>query len=130
MTVQAFALSAVARLRVRFYPSSGLHRFLGVVGEETPQDAELTIQQKKDAIWVADRVNRVANRTLWESKCLVRGMVAQRLLRHYGIPSTLYLGVGRDDERKMVAHAWVRCGSFFVTGGNGENYAVVAKFRY
>jgi hypothetical protein len=44
------------------------------------------------------------------------------------ISSTLYLGVGKDNDQ-MVAHAWLRCGQLYVTGGNGSNYSMVAKFR-
>ena len=64
----------------------------------------------------------------WESKCLVRAMTARKLLKEAGIHSTLYLGVGKD-EGKMIAHAWLRCGQMYVTGGNGSSYAMVAKFR-
>ena len=34
----------------------------------------------------------------------------------------------RLEEEKMVAHAWLRCGEMYVTGGNGEGYAIVSKF--
>ena len=74
------------------------------------------------------RVNRITEHTLWESKCLVRAMTARKLLKEAGIHSTLYLGVGKD-EGKMIAHAWLRCGQMYVTGGNGSSYAMVAKFR-
>ena len=39
----------------------------------------------------------------------------------------MYLGCGTEDD-KMVAHAWLRCGEMYVTGGDGEGYAVVSKF--
>ena len=29
----------------------------------------------------------------------------------------------------MIAHAWLRCGQIYVTGGDGQGYAVVAKFK-
>ena len=45
-----------------------------------------------------------------------------------GVNTTLYLGVGKEDGN-MVAHAWLRCGQLYVTGGNGNGYAMVAKFR-
>ena len=28
----------------------------------------------------------------------------------------------------MKAHAWIRCGKMYITGGNGAGYATVAKF--
>lgn len=129
LTLWALWLSGIARARVRFYPAAGLHRFFGEKGAETPFETPQP-EQRRHIWWVSDKVNRVAGRTPWESKCLVRAMVAQRMLRHYRLASTLYLGVGRGEDNKMVAHAWVRCGTFYVTGGDGVDYATVAKFRY
>ena len=39
----------------------------------------------------------------------------------------LYLGCAVN-EGKMVAHAWLRCGKMYITGGNGSGYAIVDKF--
>jgi len=36
--------------------------------------------------------------------------------------------VGKDENGKMIAHSWLRCGKMYVMGGNGEGYGVVAKF--
>ena len=44
-----------------------------------------------------------------------------------GIASTIYLGVFKENG-KLKAHAWLRCGQLYLTGGNGEGMAVVAKF--
>ena len=62
-----------------------------------------------------------------ESKCLVRALAAQRLLCRRGLSSTLYLGCGME-EGKMVAHAWLRFGEMYVTGGDGGGYTTVARF--
>lgn len=40
----------------------------------------------------------------------------------------MYLGC-KLEEGKMVAHAWIRCGRMYVSGGSGEDYSVVDKFR-
>ena len=129
LTVKAVIYAAVARFRVYFYPGGKLHRYLGDKDVETTSDFP-DIEQMRDIRFVINIVDRVAQRVPWESKCLVQAMVAQRLLRDYGIESTLYLGVGRDKEagNKMIAHAWVRSGPHSICGGHGEGYAVVAKF--
>jgi len=130
LTVKAIFYAAVARFRVFFFPGNRLHRYLGEMGAETGTEAPGSDEGRNIAL-VSRRVKRVAARLPWESKCLVQSMVAQRLLRDYGMNSTLYLGVGRDkdDNDKMTAHAWVRCGPYSVSGGDGEGYAAVAKFR-
>ena len=130
LTIKAVFLAAIARFRIFFYSGSKLHRYLGERGSETEEDEIEEVASKRDIFYVSDKVARVAHRVPWESKCLVQAMVAQRLLKGYGLRSTLYLGVGRDNENdgKMIAHAWVRCGPYHVCGGNGEGYGIVASF--
>ncbi len=99
---------------------------MGIRGEESKEKE--TEENYRYAYHVAYAVSRVCNRTAWESKCLVRALCAQRLLHKKGIESTLYLGCGKE-EGKLVAHAWLRCGEVYVTGGNGAEYATVDKFR-
>lgn len=125
ITIQAWLYSAVFRFRILYVKSDKLRRKWGQEGEESPETA--TREEYKYAKRVSYAVNHVCNKTKWESKCLVRALTAQKLLRKKGILSTLYLGCGLEDG-KMVAHAWLRCGKMYVTGGNGSDYAIVDKF--
>ena len=43
-------------------------------------------------------------------------MAAMAMLKRRGITSTLYLGLAKDDEAKLQAHAWLRCGNRIITG--------------
>lgn len=124
-TIQAWVYSAVFRFRILYTKPHKLAGKWGKEGEESSYEA--TIEEYRYAKRVAYAVNHVCNKTKWESKCLVRALTAQKLLRKKGIPSTLYLGCGLKDG-KMVAHAWLRCGRMYVTGGNGAEYAIVDKF--
>ena len=52
-----------------------------------------------------------------------------RMLEKRGIESTLYLGTARDESGKMIAHAWLRSGPYYITGSEGmERFTVVGKF--
>lgn len=126
MTLAVYAYTAFYRLTILMIPSKIQQRYWGRSGEESPEME--TGENYAYARLVSKHVNRVANKTQWESKCLVRALTARKLLLRKGITCTLYLGVGKDEEGKMVAHAWLRCGEYFVTGGNGAGYAMVAKF--
>lgn len=126
LTIQVYLYSAYYRLRIKFQPQDKMQDLIfGVRGEESP--AEETRENLKTARIIGYHVDRVTEHTPWESKCLVRALTAGRILKKRHIASTLYLGVGKDNE-KMVAHAWLRCGQLYVTGGNGAPYAMVAKF--
>lgn len=125
MTIEAYLLSAFYRLCILWVKPDVLHRYWGEEGKESPWEADTEVYRY--ARKVAYSVDHVCTRTAWESKCLVRALTAQRLLKRKHIPSTLYLGCGME-EGKMIAHAWLRCGGMYVTGGDGTGYAVVDKF--
>lgn len=119
-----------------FYSAKYRHEMLSLKGNEMKRNwgyegKESTWDEPKDTYKYAARVgyvvDRICTRTVWESKCLVRALTAQRLLKRKKIDSTLYLGCGMDQD-KMIAHAWLRCGEMYVTGGNGEGYGIVSKF--
>ena len=127
VTLQAWFYSAIYRFQILYRKSDKIKNRWGMRGEESPEKAD--IEEYRYAKKVAYAVNQVCNKTRWESKCLVRALTAQRLLKKKGIASTLYLGCGLDEKGAMIAHAWLRCGEMYVTGGNGKEYAMVEKFR-
>ena len=125
LCAHALLLSAYYRMQIFFVKPAKLHKKWGVRGEET-----VTTEPKevyRYAYWVSYAVDKVCSRTAWESKCLVRALCARHLLKRKGIGSTLYLGC-KNDNGKILAHAWLRCGGMFVTGGTGEEYATVDKY--
>ena len=122
---KALCCSAYYRLCIKMIKPAKLHKRWGVQGEGSP--AEDTLENYRYAYRVAYAVDRICTRTAWESKCLVRALSAQRLLKKKGIHSTLYLGCALE-EGKMLAHAWLRVGTMYVTGGNGEGYSIVDKY--
>lgn len=126
-TIYAYLCSAKYRFLIRFIKPKYLYRYWGEEGRES--DMEEINANYRYCYEVAKIVDNTCNKTKWESKCLVRALTAQRFLRYKGIHSTLYLGCAIK-EGKMVAHAWLRCGEMYVTGGNGEKdgYAVVDRF--
>lgn len=126
MTIKIYIYTCFYRMCILWMPKPRFEKMIGERGVES--ELEESMENMKEAKRIAIHVQRVTRHTLWESKCLVQAMTARKLLKEKGIHSTLYMGVGKD-EGKMIAHAWLRCGRFFVTGGNGENYAMVAKFK-
>ena len=124
-TLLSYFYSALFRLQILLIKPKYLKKHWGEEDRETvdKEPREIYIY----AASVSRIVNRICTKTSWESKCLVRALTAQKLLKRKKIHSTMYLGC-KMDEGKMVAHAWIRCGEMYVTGGNGEGYAVVDKF--
>lgn len=129
MTLKAWVLSAYYRFQMINTDTKVLPQKWGVAGKESPD--EVSLDEYRYAKKVAYSVNQVCGKTKWESKCLVRALTAQRLLAERNISSTLYLGCRLNDKQNMIAHAWLRCGKMYVTGGNGsaQGYAIVEKFE-
>lgn len=125
MTLEAYWYAGLYRLSLVLVKPKRLRPYWGEEGRESPEDEIL--QNYHQAAHVAQIVNRYCDKTAWESKCLVRALTAQKMLSKRGIHTTLYLGCAMK-ENKMVAHAWLRCGKMYVTGGSGEEYAMVDKF--
>lgn len=126
MSLKCWVYSAWYRFLVLHMDTKKMQTKWGIEGEESSE--EEAVEHYRYAKKVSYCVNQICDKTSWESKCLVRALTAQKLLKDKNIASTMYLGC-RLENGKMVAHAWIRCGRMYVTGGNGEEYAVVDKFR-
>ena len=125
--IKAFFYMGIFRAYILFVPFNKLRKRMGKLKIESPEDVDMAIY--REAKRVASIISIIAKYTPWESKCLVQALTAQKLLSKLNIATTLYLGVKKDKDNNMLAHAWTRCGKYFVTGGyNKEGYAVVAKF--
>lgn len=123
--VEAFFLTGLMRAKILKVPFNKLKEELGTYNTESADD--VVLDDYKIAKIVRDVVVTISKFTPWESLCLVQAMTVQRMLKKRGISTTIYLGVNKENKN-MVAHAWIRCGKMFVTGGDGSGYATVAKF--
>lgn len=59
----------------------------------------------------------VTSRYVPQASCLTQAMTAQILLRRYGHPATLRIGVTRGGKGDFQAHAWVESNGAVVIGG-------------
>lgn len=124
---QAYWLLGISRALIKFIPFRRLADRMGqAMAEPAPSPAPHQVAQAQRVSWA---VRRAARMTPWESNCFPQALAAKFLLRRAGIDSTLYLGLAFADQESLKAHAWLRCGSMFVTGRSGHSlYRVVATF--
>lgn len=66
--------------------------------------------KEKEALLIARAIDRADRLALWKNRCLVKSLAAQRMLKKRGISSRLSLGVAFDQNKKLVAHAWISAG--------------------
>ena len=95
---------------------------------------ELSAQERGTAEAIGWAVQTAARFTPWDSACLVQVLAAQKMLQSRKIPGAFYLGATKGVERgssDMTAHAWLKCGSQFITGERGhQRYTVVSCFSW
>jgi hypothetical protein len=123
----AFILMGLIRIVILIIPFRYIAPMLGV------KNGNSTIEEKREVLIKASKigwaVETMSRFTPWESKCLVRAITAQILLRVVATPSTLYLGMSKDEASKLIAHAWLRCGELILTGASeSRNFQPIAQF--
>ena len=127
MFIYAYVLSGIIRLSILLLPFKYIKTRLGEPKMESSN--ELSDDEIEMARQIRQLVLKVCNHTPWQSKCLVRAILTQHLLSKRNISSTLYLGVSKNENGKMQAHAWLRCGPVVIMGGENKNdFIEVAKF--
>lgn len=120
--VQVLILSAYYRWLILHRDFKKISNKLGIYQLEN--NIEPDEMQLKEVTLIARAIGMVCSHTWWKSECLVRAFVASYYMKKKNIPGTVYMGVSRNEEKKMIAHAWVMCGQYSVTGGKGDKYAV------
>lgn len=126
LLVEALFFLGWARILVSL-PFSKVAPSLGVPMQET---SIMELERNRIVLkHIAGAIDIMSKYTLWESKCLVKAIAGMKMLKRRNIESTLYLGTTKDELAKMIAHAWLRSGHFYVTGKEGmDRFTVVAKF--
>nr|WP_231735369.1 lasso peptide biosynthesis B2 protein [Gracilibacillus massiliensis] len=123
--IEAFLHLGRARI-LKSLPFKKVAKGLGEKAIETTTNTSDDRSKIKD---VATAIHIMSKHTLWESACLVQAIAAMKMLERRGIESTIYLGTAKDKKQKMVAHAWLRSGPYYVTGAKGMNrFTVVGMF--
>lgn len=125
--LQVICLTGIVRLLILLLPFRWLAPALSRHLKQSP------IKEDDNKLAVTRQIGRVietvSRHTPWESKCLIQAITGKILLRHYCLSNTLYLGVVKDKNKKMVAHAWLHSGDVVVTGGfSTQKYTIVSQF--
>ena len=126
LLIEAFIYLGKARFLKRM-PFSKVAPLLGDQMKETSLNPDHFNREVLDSISKA--IHIMSRYTFWESQCLVKAIASMKMLEKRNIESTLYLGTAKDENGELIAHAWLRSGSFYISGAEEkERFTVVAKF--
>lgn len=108
-------------------PFSKTVHTLGTPMSETSFNTNLLQNVQLNRISFAIHV--MSRYTFWESQCFVKAIAGMKMLERRKIESTLYLGTAKDESGQLIAHAWLRSGSFFISGKEEmRKFTIVSKF--
>ncbi|QNK48142.1 lasso peptide biosynthesis B2 protein [Brevibacterium sp. PAMC23299] len=126
LLIEAFIYLGKARFLKRM-PFSKVAPLLGEQMKETSLNPEHFNREVLTSI--SQAIHIMSRYTFWESQCLVKAIASMKMLEKRNIESTLYLGTAKDENGELIAHAWLRSGSFYISGSEGkERFTVIAKF--
>ena len=111
---------ALARVRHAAWPVARILSDLESPSPRTPsQNVSADLARLSWAIAAA------AHHVPWRADCLLQAMAAHRWLRRRGVSTDFFLGVRKDDQGDLHAHAWLRCGDVTVTGPGHESFSAI-----
>ncbi|NRD76972.1 lasso peptide biosynthesis B2 protein [Bacillus sp. BRMEA1] len=126
LLVEAFFNLGRARYLKRI-PFENLALVLGEPMKET--DYSPNEFHKDELIRISRAIYQMSRYTFWESECMVKAIAGMKMLERRHIASTIYFGTAKDEKGALIAHAWLRCGPYYISGAEGmERFTVVAKF--
>lgn len=116
-----------ARLALLVRPFRRVAPLMGQTSQESPETLGASaLDQARDIGWALTRLPQALG---IEDICLVQALAGKFMLKRRGIPSTIYLGLAKEEDGGLKAHAWLRAGERILTGGQGRGrFTVVAVF--
>lgn len=116
---EALASLAIARIAMVCIPFRWIAAWLGTPGAQS--STTLTDEESCVARQIGWAVSTLGPRVPWDGRCLAQALAATFMLRRRAMNGTVSFGVSHDESGKLIAHAWLRCGSVLVTGGPGHD---------
>jgi hypothetical protein len=125
--VEAGFWLGIARLAILVLPFRWVAPRLGRHMARSPEEAGAVSAELLDRISWA--VATASCHLPWDCLCLAQAMAGKAMLKRRRVPSTLYLGLVKDNGAQLQAHAWLRCGERILTGQQGmTEFTVIATF--
>jgi hypothetical protein len=124
--VEAAFWLGLARLAILILP---FRRIAPLLGRNPAQSPAATAAPRELLARISWAVNTASRHLPWECLCLVQALAAKAMLKRRKVASTLYLGLAKDPDTQLKAHAWLRCGDRILTGEQGvNNFTIIAAF--
>ena len=108
MFFEAFTLYLFVELLMLLFPFRFYSNFIG----NYMKQVELNNNDSNLASLVLIAIKRALKILPYKPKCLVNSIVAKKMLDKRGIKSILFLGLNKNINNKLYAHAWLKISNF------------------
>lgn len=112
--IEAVLFLFVAKFMLLILPVKTVMKIILSSKKAKKQPDPTLLRQIKRALFNADRLS------FWKNRCLVLSIAGRWMLQHRKISSQIFFGVKHDNNKKIVAHAWLNAGDFEIVEKNGD----------
>jgi hypothetical protein len=112
--VEVTLLLGAIRIGLIVLPFKTLRRTLDRLAGNSKSRTTIDPDYQSRVVWATNSASRYV---LPDKPCLTQALTVQLLLRRKGIPTQLRIGVMKDEEKNLQAHAWVESEGDVVIGG-------------
>lgn len=112
--LQAGLLLGVTRIGLSVLSFKTVQRVFAWLSKKPVRARLHTEAYRQRAIWA---VRAAGKRVLGDHPCLPEALVAQYLLTRAGYASVLHIGVAKETQDQLLAHAWLESEGAIIVGG-------------
>ena len=129
LLIEAFFWSIVAKVAIEILPLKYYQQLL-LTNQSKTSNLQRLEEIDQWVIKIKSVIYTLANNVPWEVKCYSQAIIAKQLFLKKGIHTTLKLGLAKDYNNQLVAHAWLLWGDQCITGGrNRYQFTPIAEFN-
>ena len=124
-------ISAVVRFTLSFLSPTIRLRWMGKAVEFIDEDGEVSLVNKQAAARVKLAVTRVDRYMPWGTECYTQALTAKLMLGKRKVSTLLVVGFRKDDAGEIQGHAWLKIGSYYITGFRHDidSYVINGRFE-
>lgn len=115
--VKAVILLGAIRIGLYLTSYKTLRGTLSRISKPSAEVEPLDYAATDSVLWA---VKAASKRMPWASTCLTRGLAGQVMLGRMGKQTRLHIGVARDTENALKAHAWLEADGKVIIGADGD----------
>ncbi len=100
-----------------FFPLRWWYKWIGQINKSSHKTSNFL--KKKTRIYrIKKNIIRANKILLQTSKCFAISLTFMKMLKRREIYGTLYLGIAKNHNKELIAHAWLKYENCIIYGGN------------